>query len=35
MPAIGYSVAWVDSLNPAGRGVLTRGDHAQAAEQER
>ena len=23
-----YSVAWVDSLNPAGRGVLTRGDHA-------
>ena len=25
-----YSVAWVDSLNPAGRGVLTCGDHAQA-----
>lgn len=23
-----YSVAWVDSLSPAGRGVLTRGDHA-------
>ena len=23
-----YSVAWVDSLNPAGRGVLTCGDHA-------
>lgn len=23
-----YSVAWVDSLHPAGRGVLTRGDHA-------
>jgi decaprenylphospho-beta-D-ribofuranose 2-oxidase len=22
-----YSVAWVDSLHPAGRGVLTRGDH--------
>jgi len=27
-----YSVAWVDSLHPAGRGVLTCGDHA-AAEQ--
>lgn len=27
-----YSVAWVDSLNPAGRGVLTCGDHAQAAQ---
>jgi len=26
-----YSVAWVDSLNPAGRGVLTCGDHAEAA----
>ena len=24
-----YSVAWVDSLNPAGRGVLTCGDHAE------
>ena len=23
-----YSVAWVDSLHPAGRGVLTCGDHA-------
>lgn len=23
-----YSVAWVDSLDPNGRGVLTRGDHA-------
>lgn len=23
-----YSVAWVDSLNPAGRGVLTCGEHA-------
>ena len=23
-----YSVAWVDSLSPAGRGVLTCGDHA-------
>jgi decaprenylphospho-beta-D-ribofuranose 2-oxidase len=23
-----YSVAWVDSLDPRGRGVLTRGDHA-------
>ncbi|MCP9771580.1 FAD-binding oxidoreductase [Synechococcus sp. Tobar12-5m-g] len=22
-----YSVAWVDSLHPRGRGVLTRGDH--------
>lgn len=25
-----YSVAWVDSLDPAGRGVLTCGDHAPA-----
>ncbi|MEB3322028.1 MAG: FAD-binding oxidoreductase [Synechococcaceae cyanobacterium] len=25
-----YSVAWVDSLHPRGRGVLTRGDHAPA-----
>jgi decaprenylphospho-beta-D-ribofuranose 2-oxidase len=24
-----YSVAWVDSLDPKGRGVLTCGDHAQ------
>lgn len=23
-----YSVAWVDSLHPRGRGVLTRGDHS-------
>ncbi len=23
-----YSVAWVDSMSPSGRGVLTRGDHA-------
>lgn len=23
-----YSVAWVDSVHPSGRGVLTRGDHA-------
>jgi decaprenylphospho-beta-D-ribofuranose 2-oxidase len=23
-----YSVAWIDSVHPAGRGVLTRGDHA-------
>lgn len=25
-----YSVAWIDSVSPAGRGVLTRGDHAPA-----
>lgn len=25
-----YSVAWVDSLDPKGRGVITCGDHAQA-----
>ena len=25
-----YSVAWVDSAHPSGRGVLTRGDHATA-----
>jgi decaprenylphospho-beta-D-ribofuranose 2-oxidase len=25
-----YSVAWVDSVHPSGRGVLTRGDHAPA-----
>ena len=24
-----YSVAWIDSVSPTGRGVLTRGDHAQ------
>ncbi len=24
-----YSVAWIDSVNPSGRGVLTRGDHAE------
>ena len=23
-----YSVAWIDSVAPSGRGVLTRGDHA-------
>ena len=23
-----YSVAWIDSVHPSGRGVLTRGDHA-------
>ncbi|MCX6431852.1 MAG: FAD-binding oxidoreductase [Actinobacteria bacterium] len=23
-----YSVAWIDSAHPSGRGVLTRGDHA-------
>lgn len=23
-----YSVAWIDSVSPSGRGVLTRGDHA-------
>ena len=27
-----YSVAWVDSLDPRGRGVLTCGDHAPAAQ---
>ncbi|MFO7630322.1 MAG: D-arabinono-1,4-lactone oxidase, partial [Prochlorococcaceae cyanobacterium] len=27
-----YSVAWVDSLHPGGRGVLTRGDHASLAQ---
>lgn len=25
-----YSVAWIDSVSPSGRGVLTRGDHAPA-----
>ena len=25
-----YSVAWIDSVHPAGRGILTRGDHAPA-----
>jgi decaprenylphospho-beta-D-ribofuranose 2-oxidase len=25
-----YSVAWIDSAHPSGRGVLTRGDHAPA-----
>lgn len=25
-----YTVAWIDSVHPAGRGVLTRGDHAPA-----
>ncbi len=25
-----YSVAWIDSVHPSGRGVLTRGDHAPA-----
>lgn len=23
-----YSVAWIDTMHPSGRGVLTRGDHA-------
>lgn len=23
-----YTVAWIDSIHPSGRGVLTRGDHA-------
>lgn len=23
-----YSVAWIDSVHPSGRGVITRGDHA-------
>lgn len=27
-----YSVAWVDSVSPTGRGVLTRGDHASLAD---
>jgi decaprenylphospho-beta-D-ribofuranose 2-oxidase len=27
-----YSVAWVDSIAPTGRGVLTRGDHASYAD---
>jgi decaprenylphospho-beta-D-ribofuranose 2-oxidase len=27
-----YSVAWVDSLDPRGRGVLTCGDHASAGQ---
>jgi decaprenylphospho-beta-D-ribofuranose 2-oxidase len=27
-----YSVAWVDSLDPRGRGVLTCGDHAPASQ---
>lgn len=25
-----YTVAWIDSVHPAGRGILTRGDHAPA-----
>jgi decaprenylphospho-beta-D-ribofuranose 2-oxidase len=25
-----YSVAWIDSVHPSGRGVLTRGDHVPA-----
>jgi decaprenylphospho-beta-D-ribofuranose 2-oxidase len=29
-----YSVAWVDSLDPRGRGVLTCGDHAPASQLE-
>ncbi|MFN6351657.1 MAG: FAD-binding protein [Cyanobacteriota bacterium] len=29
-----YSVAWVDSLDPRGRGVLTCGDHAPAGQLE-
>ena len=27
-----YSVAWIDSVAPSGRGVLTRGDHATRAQ---
>lgn len=27
-----YSVAWIDSVAPSGRGVLTRGDHASRAQ---
>lgn len=27
-----YSVAWIDTVSPSGRGVLTRGDHAQLDE---
>ena len=27
-----YSVAWVDSISASGRGVLTRGDHAEVAD---
>lgn len=27
-----YSVAWIDSVAPSGRGVLTRGDHASRAD---
>jgi decaprenylphospho-beta-D-ribofuranose 2-oxidase len=27
-----YSVAWIDSVAPSGRGVLTRGDHAKRSE---
>lgn len=27
-----YSVAWVDSISACGRGVLTRGDHAEVAD---
>jgi decaprenylphospho-beta-D-ribofuranose 2-oxidase len=26
-----YSVAWIDSVHPSGRGVITRGDHAPEA----
>lgn len=27
-----YSVAWIDSVAPSGRGVLTRGDHARRSQ---
>ncbi len=27
-----YSVAWIDSVSPSGRGVITRGDHAPSAQ---
>lgn len=27
-----YSVAWIDTVSPVGRGVLTRGDHATRAQ---
>jgi decaprenylphospho-beta-D-ribofuranose 2-oxidase len=27
-----YSVAWIDSVSPSGRGVITRGDHAPSSQ---
>ena len=27
-----YSVAWIDTVHPSGRGVITRGDHADLAD---